>query len=278
MEADLQHAVDGDVDDDEVLAHRGAAGEQLAAGVEDERVAVEDELVLAADLVHVRDRDVVVGGARGQHALALAGLAGVEGRGVDVDDDRGAGERGVAGGAVGVPDVLADGGGDRDAADDEARRPRARLEVALLVEDAVVWEALLAVAGDDAPAVDEGGAVVEHAVELEAADDERGQPLRVARERLEGGDGLVDERRAQQQVLGRVAADRELGEGDEVGVALGGAARGVEDQRAVAREVADGAVDLGERDPQSSHRPPLSRSSSPVLALGARPRSVGTRR
>src|SRR3989304_5587658 len=73
-----------EVDDEEVLLEGRAVGDELAVLVEDHAVAVEDELVLAADHVDVADVDGVVGGARGDHALAEGALALVIGRAVDV--------------------------------------------------------------------------------------------------------------------------------------------------------------------------------------------------
>ena len=49
------------------------AGEHAALVVDDHRVAVEDQLVLAADEVAERDRGQVVARALGEHPLALAG-------------------------------------------------------------------------------------------------------------------------------------------------------------------------------------------------------------
>ena len=93
--------------------------------VDDERVAVEDELVLAADERAERDAREVVARALGEHALALDALAGVVGRGGDVDDQRRAGERLVGGGRAGLPDVLADRQADACAADARCTRPPA---------------------------------------------------------------------------------------------------------------------------------------------------------
>ena len=58
----------------------------------------------------------------------------------------------------------------------------------------------------------------------------------------------ADERGAEQEVLGRIARDRELGEDDELGA--GGTRLGdpADDAVAVAVEVADGRVDLGQGD------------------------------
>ena len=58
--------------------------------VEHHRRAVEDELVLAADEVHVHDRDLRVGGPGREHRLALAEPTRVVRRRVDVHDQLGA--------------------------------------------------------------------------------------------------------------------------------------------------------------------------------------------
>ena len=91
--------------------------------VEHERVAVEDELVLAADERAEGDRAEVVAGALGEHPLALEALAGVVGRGGDVDDQRRAGARLVGGGRAGLPDVLADRQAELVLAELDQRRP-----------------------------------------------------------------------------------------------------------------------------------------------------------
>ena len=58
------------------------------------------------------------------HPLALGALAGVVGRGGDVDDHRRAGQRLVGGGGPGLPDVLADRDAEPHAVElDDRRRP-----------------------------------------------------------------------------------------------------------------------------------------------------------
>ena len=168
---------------------------QVALGVERQRAAVEDQLVLAADLVHVHERRVGVGGARRQHLLAVRGLAAVVRRAVDVDGQLGAavglhGER-----AVGAPDVLADADADLDAAD--RRRARgvglvARREVAGLVEDGVVGQQPLAVRAEDLAAGAHGGGVEQVAVLVDEADDRRAAP-RAGGQLAEGGLVVGDE-------------------------------------------------------------------------------------
>ena len=58
----------------------------------------------------------------------------------------------------------------------------------------------------------------------------------------------ADERGAEQQVLRRIARDRELREDDELGARGARLGDPRDDAVAVAVEVADGRVDLGQRD------------------------------
>ena len=95
-----------------------------------------------------------------------------------------------------------------------------------------------------------GARVVEVAVEVGEAD-ERGKPARVAGELAQGLRRGTDEARPQQQVLRRVAGDRQLGEEDEVSPGGARLVQALEDLFAVAVEIADGRVDLGESE---SHR------------------------
>jgi hypothetical protein len=62
--------------------------------------------------------------------------------------------------------------------------------------------------------------------------------------------GRPDESGSEQEILGRIARDRELGEDDEIGVRLACPVEARKDLLAVTLEVADDAVDLRERDSQ----------------------------
>ena len=101
-------------------------------------MAVEDELVLASDGVDERDPARVVPGSDGEHLLALPTLADVERRCGDVADDVGSGQREVGRGRSRLPDVLADGRTDERLSEPQQHEVAARLEVPILVEDAVV--------------------------------------------------------------------------------------------------------------------------------------------
>ena len=82
-----------DVDDEELLLESGRTRDDLAGVVEHDRVPVEDELVLPADEVAEREVRAGVAGACHEHLLAVLGLADVERRGREVDDQLRARER-----------------------------------------------------------------------------------------------------------------------------------------------------------------------------------------
>ena len=140
-------------------------------------MAVEDQLVLAADGVAERDEARVVARARAQHLLALAVLADVERRRGDVRDELRAGEREVGRGRPGLPDVLADRQADEHVAEAQQEEVAARREVAVLVEDAVVRQVALAVDAAHLAVGEHEARVVEVGVEVRRAD-ERGDAVR----------------------------------------------------------------------------------------------------
>ena len=152
--------LDVDVAHQERLGELRRAGDHGAVVVDDERMAVEDELVLAADERAEGDRGEAVAGALGDHLLALAALAGLVGRGGDVEHQPRAGQRLVGHRRTGDPDVLADGEADLDSVDVDGRPAGAALEVAQLVEDPVVGQVDLAVDGLQAAVGQHRGGVV----------------------------------------------------------------------------------------------------------------------
>ena len=102
-------------------ANCAARATTVPGGVKHRRTPVEDQLVLAADLVAEHQRGAAVRGPRGQHPLARVAFARVPGRRRQAGDDVDPGGREVAGDRIGVPDVLADG--DARRACRTARRP-----------------------------------------------------------------------------------------------------------------------------------------------------------
>ena len=81
----------GEVDDEEVFLEVFGLGDDVAVGVEDDGVAVEDEFVVAADLVDVDDGHVPAFGLEGEEFVAVFVFAQDEGGGGDVEEEFGAG-------------------------------------------------------------------------------------------------------------------------------------------------------------------------------------------
>jgi hypothetical protein len=248
------------VDDLDRLAVLRQPGDEVAGVVDDERGAVEDQLVLAAHLVDVDDRGVGVLGTRGDHPLTL-GLASTEvRRRVGQHDQLGATGALLEDRSPRRPGVLAHRDADPRAGDlVELERLGAGREVPLFVEHGVVGEQALVVAADDPSLGAHGGGVAQVAVGIGEAHD-RHAATRGLRHLLEGSPVVGDEARSKQQVLGWVAGDGELGEDGQV--ALGGLGIGVRRQDAldVAGEVAHDGVELAQRHPDPEHDPSLGGS------------------
>ena len=232
-----------------MLHEPGRPRNDLAGVVEHDRVPVEDELVLAADEVAEREVRARVARASDEHLLALLGLADVErGRG-QVHDELRSRQGKIGRGRARLPDVLADGRADVDVPEPKQQQVAALGEVPVLVEDAVVREEVLPVDGLDAAVRADCARVREVAVEP-GRPDERDDALARARDLLDRVVRRTDESGTEQEVLGRVARDRELGEDDEIGAGSLGFGQSVENHSAVPVEVADDRVQLCERDSQ----------------------------
>ena len=212
-------------------------------------MAVEDELVLAADEVAEREVRARVASTRHEHLLAVLGLADVERRRREVHDQLRAGEREVGRRRTRLPDVLADREPHRRLSDPEEDELPALGEVPVLVEDAVVREEVLAVDRLHASVRADGARVREIAVEPRRPD-ERGDALRRGRDRLERLVCCADEAGPQEEVLGRVSRRRELRKEDEIGAGVARLSEAAEDLGSVSLEVPDDAVELCERDSQ----------------------------
>ena len=113
---------------------------------------------------------------------------------------------------------------------------------------------MLAIDASQLPVREHRARVREIAIEERAAD-ERGDPLGGGSDLVERGAGGLDEARAEEQILGRIACDGELGEQDEIGPGAACLTDRVDDERSVAGEIADDGVELREREPHP--RPPV---------------------
>ena len=138
-----------------------------------------------------------------------------------------------------------------------------RDEVALLVEHRVVRQQLFAV---DAVA---RGRSRTRPPRCAGRGPAPGNPITAAaragacRDLVERLRGLRDERGPQEEILGRVPGDGELGEHDEIATRGLGFVVGLEDARRVAFEIADDDVQLGGGHPDARHRPRI-RGAAPV--------------
>ena len=155
--------------------------------------------------------------------------------------------RSVAGGP-GLPDVLADRGPDQALADAEQDQIAAGLEVPILVEDSVVRQEALVVEGLDLSVRTHRAGVVEVALEVRRAD-EAGDSLGLGCDQREAALGRAEKAGTEQEILGRVAGDGQLGEEHEVGARGPRLLEPGHDLLPVPVEVADDRVDLGEREP-----------------------------
>ena len=241
---------DVEVDHQQVLLELGAAGHDPPRGVDDEAVPVEDQLVLAPDGVAEGHEAAVVGRPLGEHAFPLDALAPVVRRAGQVDEDhRAAVDRRPAARPPRIPQVLADGDADADAAEVDGEGGVAPGEVPLLVEHRVVRQEVLSIDGGDLAAREHRGRVVEVAGEVRQPD-HRHRSGRRRREAAHPVRRRLREPRVQQQVLGRIPGGGELGKDGQVGAAFRGAGDQVAEPVEVPREIADGQVALAEGHPQ----------------------------
>ena len=133
----------------------------------------------------------------------------------------------------------------RCAADVDDGAGRAGLEVALLVEDAVVGQVDLAVDRVHGAVGEDGGGVVDVLGALGKADD-GDEPARVGGQLAQRRRRVGEEVLLEQQILGRVAGERELGKQDELGAGIARGADPRADALGVAFDVADGGVHLAQ--------------------------------
>src|SRR5207244_2072256 len=108
-----------------------------------------------------------------------------------------------------LPHVLADRRAHVDVAEAEEDEPAALREIAVLVEDAVVREILLAVYGTKRSVGADGACVGEVPVEP-GGPDERDDACGLPTDLFDALACARHESRAQQEVLGRIAGHREL--------------------------------------------------------------------
>ena len=226
----------------------GRGAHPHALGIEDERGAVEDQFVLAADQIDVDQRQPALGSARPRQALADLALVELERRAVEHDQQIGA-VFGEVAGDVRRPHVLADHHAQAQIAERHRLGQRAGAEHPLLVEHAVVRQIVLPAHRLDAAVLEQQGGVVEGAGMAPGRAQQQRRPAvaGLRRQRFRRRLDALLKRPLQHQILGRVAGQRQLAADDEVAGA--GAQTCRTDALDVAVDVAHHRIDLRE-----SHR------------------------
>ena len=240
---------DVDIGNQQVFGHRRRPGHDRARGVEHAAVAVEDQLVLTPDGVGPDHERAGVHGSGRDHLLAGDALLRMEGGPVDVDQHLGAELRLEGDRSRRIPGVLTDRDAQPDTVDGEDRALAAGTEVALLVEHAVVRQVDLVVHPAEVAVAGHEGRVVDVDVEVHEPAD-HGDPPGSRNQPISLPQVVPNEGRLQKQVLGRVPGDRQLREDDQVGPLPPGTLDPLEHAVGVAVEIADGGVELCQRDPQ----------------------------
>ena len=222
---------------------------QALVGVEHEGGAVENQLVLAADLIEIGERQARIDDPRHRDIQPVIAFDRIERRTVGHQQQFGAGFAQTFD-RIETPNVFADRHADAHAANVEGTGHGAGLEDAFLVEDAVIGQIDFERRG-----LHRAGIEIRHRV-VEAALLEPGRADQNRRTAIGGvlGKGfdrfhrVLLEHRLQHEVFRRIAGDIELAEKDEVGA---GSVR-LRPRRAGAREVAGkiahDRIELGQRD------------------------------
>ena len=259
-------AVEGDERDR--LVPRGELLDHRARGVGNKGGAVEHELVLTAHAVGIDNRQPGFAGARA-HVLAPERLLlRVVGRAVGNDDEACAGFLRLAN-RLREPDVFADDDPAWKAVDVDDARCAARLEVALFVEHRVIRQALLAVRLRHPTVAQHADHVVAIPVRALGESDQDRRVLHPGCKRRQLARARVEKRRPQQQILGRIARQRKLGRDHELRASALCFARGFENRRRIAGEIADDLVELRHSDLHTNILASRVRCDAEVLALRA---------
>ena len=220
---------------------------ECSVGIDDERSAVEHELVLPAHLVHVEQREPGLLDARGRQLDALLELFSLERRSVGHDQHVRAAARQVRGHGR-VPHVLANHEAEADAPKLDRLGQRPRGEDAFFVEDAVVGQIVLVADGGNPPIREEHGGVVDGAGAVllpRRRDEHGGTGFRVERERIDRAPRLRQHGWTQHEVLGRVSDQRELAAHQQVAAFAARDTR-FTDPRQIAGDVTNRGIDLCE--------------------------------
>ena len=213
-------------------------------------------------MVHVGNRHARLARASDHRGFALLALVAVERRAIHVDTQLSACGTLAGDRAVGHPHVFADAERHRHARHVVKRHVVvAGGEVSRLVEHRIVGQELLVVHADDrAVGADRSGveqlrwsrarSLDDLVVGYVDESDDHCTATGACRHFLESGAIVGDEASLQDEVFGRVARQRQLGESDEVTPGRLGPRHILLNFRQVVGQIADPRIDLGESDPQ----------------------------
>ena len=237
-----------------------------------ERSAIEHQLILASDLVGIDERQIAFGDARDRDVEPNLLLVVRVRRAVGHDKQlcTGLGETldHVLVVAPLGPDVLADRHADAHAAEVDGTRGRARRKQAALVEHAIVGQVHLHAHRRDGAAVEQAAGVVELAVVRPRRADQQRRPAigGLARKLLDLGAARRLQGRLEHEVLGRIAAQKEFRQHHQIG-AVGGSLRArAASLVGIAGDVADGRIELRNRDREAVSRTCVHGSRSSASA------------
>ncbi len=219
----------------------------ITPGIHHEGRAVEHQFVLSSDAIGIDERQPGFSGT-GAHLLTpFSVLPSVVRRPVGHDNDLRARLPRLPRGAR-VPDILADQEAEHRAVDVDDARCAARFEIALLIEHRVVWKLLLAVGGRHATVGEHRERVVAFSiVPFGKADDDR-RAADTGGERGEPAGAGSEKCRAQQQVFGRIAAERKLGRHDKSRASALGLPHRRQYRRTIAGEIPQHLIQLRDCD------------------------------
>src|SRR6202045_3575886 len=182
-----------------------------AIGIQSKGRAIEDKLVLAAELIEINERQCALGNPRDGDRKPLARLAAPVRRTVG-NKKNFAARGGEAFDRVRSPNILADGNADAHALEGDRPRHRPRSEHALFVEHPIIRQIGLETDRLDAAFVEEGIGVVAIPIfsPWQPNENRRSAVAGPRRDLLAGGAADLQKRRLQDEVFWWIARDEEL--------------------------------------------------------------------
>ena len=248
----------------QIFFKRPRGRDHLSGAVHGEAGSIEDQLVVAAHLVHVDHGLSVAPRGGAVNTPADGALAQVVGRGVDADEHLGSGREQFLDGvalieavlpeAAVVPGVFTNGERHRSAAQRAQILALRRAEVARFVEHVVVGQQHFALPEQNFAALNQRRPVhrLLAGFRLRAphvtADDAQAEIRGFARQAFQLALRAFDETGFFHQIARRVAGEGELGKHHHFGAASGGIARGADHAVDVPREVPHGGIELRQSD------------------------------